>query len=74
MHETKLLIDGDLVVGEGAEEAIIDPATGGTIARVHEAGPAQIDRAVRAAETAFASWGSPNGSSSRERLTPSSSR
>lgn len=57
MHETKLLIDGDLVMGEGAEEAIVDPATGGTIARVHEAGPAQIDRAVRAAGAAFVSWG-----------------
>jgi aminobutyraldehyde dehydrogenase len=57
MHETKLLIDGDLVIGEGAEEAIVDPATGGTIARVREAGPAQIDRAVQAAGAAFASWG-----------------
>ena len=57
MHETKLLIDGDLVMGEGTEEAVIDPATGGTIARVREAGPAQIDRAVRAAGAAFATWG-----------------
>ena len=57
MHATKLLIDGDLVMGEGAEEAILDPATGGVIARVREASPAQIDRAVRAAAAAFPTWG-----------------
>jgi len=57
MHATKLLIDGDLEMGEGAEEAILDPATGGVIARVREASPAQIDRAVRAAAAAFPTWG-----------------
>jgi len=46
MFQTKLLIDGDLVAGEGAEEPVVDPATGRTIAHVREASAHQIDQAV----------------------------
>jgi aminobutyraldehyde dehydrogenase len=35
--QTKLLIDGVLVAGEGAVERILDPATGQCIAQVPEA-------------------------------------
>jgi aminobutyraldehyde dehydrogenase len=57
MFQTNLLIDGDLVAGEGAEEPVVDPATGRTIAHVREASAHQVDQAVEAAGAAFRSWG-----------------
>lgn len=52
-----------LFIGGGFRDAIsgatfdtLDPATGGKIASVAHAGPADVDAAVKAAETAFASW------------------
>jgi aminobutyraldehyde dehydrogenase len=57
MLPTELLIDGQLVTGEGTEEALTDPATGQRIDRLREASPAQVDRAVTAARTAFRAWG-----------------
>ncbi len=54
--QTRLLIDGAFVAGEGAVETILNPATGETITEVPEASPAQIDAAVAAAETAFPAW------------------
>jgi aminobutyraldehyde dehydrogenase len=57
MLQTKLLIDGDLVAGEGAEEPVVDPATGRTIAHVREASVHQIDQAVDAAGAASRTWG-----------------
>ncbi len=53
---TKLLIDGKLVAGKGAAEQVLDPASGKTLATVHEASKAQIDAAVAAAQAAFAGW------------------
>jgi aminobutyraldehyde dehydrogenase len=53
---TDLFIDGAFVKGEGAVEAVLDPATGARIADVAEASPAQIDRAVQAAHRACDSW------------------
>lgn len=55
--QTKLLIAGDLIAGAGAEEAVINPHNGETIARIREASPEQINAAVMAAATAFKSWG-----------------
>lgn len=55
--QTKLLINGDLVDGAGAEEAVVNPHNGEVIARIREAAPAQIDAAVNAARTAYRSWG-----------------
>jgi len=52
----KLLIGGELVPGEGPGEAILDPATGATLATVNEASPAQVQAAVRAADAAFPAW------------------
>ncbi len=54
--QTDLLINGRLVPGEGAPEAILDPATGQEIVKVPEASTAQIDEAVAAAEGAFPAW------------------
>ena len=51
--QTKMLIGGELVEGEGDPIAVLNPATGGEIASVAEASPEQIDTAVAAAETAF---------------------
>ena len=55
--QTKLLIDGELLTGEGAALEAINPASGEEIVRVREASPEQIDRAVLAAHRAFKSWG-----------------
>ncbi len=54
--QTKLLIDGMLVAGEGEIERIVDPATGQRIAEVPSASAAQVNAAVGAAEKAAASW------------------
>ena len=54
--QTRLLINGALVQGEGEPETVLDPATGKPIAQVAEASRAQVDAAVSAAEAAFDSW------------------
>src|SRR3977135_2416268 len=54
--QTKLLIAGVLVVGEGAVERILDPATGQCIAEVPEATLRQLNAAVAAAEAAAPAW------------------
>src|ERR1700730_9588227 len=54
--QTKLLIDGVLVAGEGAVERILDPATGQCIAEVPEASLSQLNAAVSAAEAAAPAW------------------
>ncbi len=54
--QTKLLINGALVGGEGAVERVLDPASGKCIAEVAEASRAQLDAAVSAAEAAGPGW------------------
>lgn len=54
--QTKLLINGALVAGEGTAERVLDPATGHCIAQVPEASVAQVNAAVAAAEAAAAGW------------------
>jgi aminobutyraldehyde dehydrogenase len=56
MMQTKLLIDGGLVQGEGPAEQVLDPATGRSIAQVPEASAAQVNAAVAAAERAAPAW------------------
>jgi len=53
---TELLIDQQVVRGEGAEEPILNPATGEVLCTVREASPEQVNRAVSAASRAFESW------------------
>ena len=54
--QTKLLINGSLIAGEGAVEKVLDPATGVCIAEIPEASVAQLNAAVAAAEAAAAGW------------------
>ncbi|HSC82296.1 MAG TPA: gamma-aminobutyraldehyde dehydrogenase [Pseudomonas sp.] len=54
--QTKLLINGELVDGLGAPQAVLNPSLGSTLVQIAEATPEQIDAAVRAADAAFDSW------------------
>ena len=54
--DTQMLIGSDFENGTEAEENILNPKTGESILRLPEASTDQIDRAVAAAEKAFATW------------------
>ena len=54
--DTQMLIGSQFETGTEAAEAILNPKTGAAILDLPEAGPAQIDAAVAAAEAAFAAW------------------
>ncbi|MBD1553674.1 gamma-aminobutyraldehyde dehydrogenase [Pseudomonas typographi] len=54
--QTSMLINGQLVAGEGASQAVLDPASGNTLVDIAEASEAQVDAAVRAAHSAFPGW------------------
>ena len=54
--QTKMLIGGEFADGEGEPQAILNPATGETIATLSEASKAQIDAAVKAAAEALPAW------------------
>jgi len=52
-----LYIDGEFVKGGGRrEQDVFDPATGAPIGRLPHASPADLDRAVAAAQRAFETW------------------
>ncbi|MGN6452660.1 MAG: aldehyde dehydrogenase family protein, partial [Steroidobacteraceae bacterium] len=53
---TKLLIGGRLISGEGTAEAVLDAATGAEIASVPAATVSQVEQAVQAAGAAFPAW------------------
>lgn len=55
--DTRILIGGALVSGEGQSETVIDPATGAAIADIPEASAEQVEQALAAAAAAFDSWG-----------------
>jgi glyceraldehyde-3-phosphate dehydrogenase (NADP+) len=48
-----LLIGGEWIITTGAESAVVNPFTGKEIARVPLGGPAEIERALAAAQAAF---------------------
>ncbi|WP_305987555.1 gamma-aminobutyraldehyde dehydrogenase [Roseibium sp. MMSF_3544] len=52
--QTKMLINGELVSGDGVALDVLDPATGSTIATVNEASPEQVEAAVRSSAESFA--------------------
>ncbi|SCZ13980.1 MULTISPECIES: gamma-aminobutyraldehyde dehydrogenase [unclassified Pseudomonas] len=52
----KMLIDGQLVEGEGERLVVMNPSLGCRLAEIAEATPSQVDRAVKAADAAFESW------------------
>lgn len=54
--QTQMLINGQLVKGEGPAWTVLDPAKGSALAQINEATEAQVDAAVRAADQAFDSW------------------
>nr|WP_294976398.1 gamma-aminobutyraldehyde dehydrogenase [uncultured Pseudomonas sp.] len=54
--QTKLLINGQFIAGEGEKLDILNPATGEALGQVAEASEAQVDIAVRAADHAFHGW------------------
>ena len=54
---TDLLVGADFVPGAGAEETLVNPATGQPITVLREASADQVDQAVRAAQAAFKTWG-----------------
>jgi len=54
--DTQMLIGTDFETGSEAEENILNPKSGQSILHLPEAGLGQIDRAVDAAEKAFATW------------------
>lgn len=54
--ETQLLIGNSFEMGQEAGEPVLNPRTGALILEVPEASTAQVDRAVLAAKTAFATW------------------
>ena len=47
---TELLIDGQLVIGEGLAEPIINPASGETLVAIAEASIEQVEAAVASAK------------------------
>ena len=54
--ELKLLIDGAWRAGEGERAAVVNPASGATIAEVPLASEAELDEALAAAERAWPAW------------------
>jgi betaine-aldehyde dehydrogenase len=55
-HTLRNFIDGEPSAWDGADEAILNPATGEELARAPLSGAAEVDRAVRAAQRAFPGW------------------
>ncbi len=54
--ETRLLISGEQVAGNGAALAVENPATEETVAEVGSASPEQVDAATAAAREAIPAW------------------
>lgn len=54
--QTKLLINGQLVDGEGTRQAVYNPSLGTVLVDIAEASSNQVEAAVQAADNAFESW------------------
>ena len=54
--QTRMLIDGVMCEGVGAQQRIFDPSQGKVLVSIPEAGAAQVEQAVGAADRAFAGW------------------
>ncbi|MFY2736014.1 aminobutyraldehyde dehydrogenase [Pseudocitrobacter faecalis] len=55
--QQNLLINGELVAGEGEMQPVYNPATGAVLLEIAEASPQQVNAAVEAADRAFVEWG-----------------
>ena len=64
----KLLINGELVSGEGEKQPVYNPATGDVLLEIAEASAEQVNAAVRAADAAFAAVQSCGGKPRRKRV------
>ncbi len=56
MFQTDLLVNGKFAPGQGAEETVVNPATGQPLVKVREASVEQVNEAVAAAAGAFKKW------------------
>ena len=56
MYPNQLLINGQLVQGQGMVEEVLNPATGKKLCEVQEASIEQVNAAVRGAHDAFTTW------------------
>lgn len=56
----QLLINGELVNGEGEKQPVYNPATGELILEIAEASAVQVDAAVRATDSALLHGGKPH--------------
>ncbi|MEM9777172.1 MAG: aminobutyraldehyde dehydrogenase [Chloroflexota bacterium] len=54
--QTKLLINGELVEGDGEAISVLDPATGSEIASIREASSEQVEAAAAGNAEAFETW------------------
>lgn len=54
--QTRLLINGQLIAGEGEKLPVLNPSLGATLVEIPEASLAQVDAAVCAADAAFDAW------------------
>ncbi len=54
--QTRMLINGELIAGQGEPYAVLNPSTGETLTLIKEASDSQVQTAVAAAERAFGSW------------------
>ncbi|MCW2271978.1 Gamma-aminobutyraldehyde dehydrogenase [compost metagenome] len=54
--QTKLLINGQLVEGQGSPYAVYNPSEGAVLVNIAEASSEQVDAAVHAADQAFDAW------------------
>ena len=54
--QTCLLINGQLIAGEGEKLPVLNPSLGTTLVEIPEASLAQVDAAVCAADAAFDAW------------------
>lgn len=56
MNSFRMLIDGQLVFGEGSEIEVINPATEEVVTTVSTATVEQLEQAINSAHRAFSSW------------------
>ena len=66
--QTRMLIGGEFVAGQGEPERIVNPATGELVVEIAEASLEQVQAAVAAAQAAFGAWARTTPRERSERL------
>ena len=67
--QTKLLINGEMVAGQGEAISVLDPATGQKIAAIPSASSEQVENATAASHEAFENYGQTTPAERAEILT-----